>query len=166
MDLPLNPEPADAAAGPVTVVETEVFMARPPREVFEFVTTPANWVRWHPATQAVDGGAIPLVAGETVAEHIYTAGRRAVVTWRVLDCQSPTRWVIESASGEGWARITYRLIAERDGTRFHRTLEYRLQWGWWRWANRWFLAPHMRRESRRALANLKRVLESQEATPG
>lgn len=38
-----------------TRIHTSVLIRRPSAEVFDYVTTPANWPRWHPSSLAVSG---------------------------------------------------------------------------------------------------------------
>jgi uncharacterized protein YndB with AHSA1/START domain len=141
-------------------VETEIGIACPPERVFDYVTTPALWHTWHPATASVrDVPERPLTTGETMVESIAALGRRFDARWTVLACERPRLWVIATSTGNGDARIVYRIAPSADGCRFHRTLDYRSR----RWpyrlldANvaRWLLG----RQSARALSNLKQVLE-------
>lgn len=149
-----------AASGFVCVV-TEVELPCATEEAFAFVTNPARWPRWHPATIAVRGVADrPLALGETVVETIGAAGRTFEATWTVRACVPPRRWVIETASAEGDARIEYQLEPGARGCRFTRLLWFRSNRAPWRWLDRnltrWLLA----RQSRRALDNLRRLLSA------
>lgn len=148
----------EAANGFVCLV-TEVDLPCAAGPVFAFVTHAARWSRWHPATVAVRGVEDrPLVLGETVVETIGAAGRRFEATWTVRACEPPRRWVIETTSAEGDARIEYQLEPTAGGCRFTRLLWFRSQRAPWRWLDRnvtrWLLA----RQSRRALDNLQRLL--------
>jgi len=141
-------------------IETEIYIERTAAEVFDYVTTPALWHTWHPATVSVrDVPDRPLVAGETMRELIAVAGRRNEAVWTVLVCDAPRRWEIGTDTRAGTAHIVYRIAATSVGCRFQRTLDYRSK-GWpWRTLDssltRWILE----RQSARALANLKTVLE-------
>lgn len=148
------------ASPPFIRIETEVDVARPPREVFDYVTTPALWHTWHPATVEVrDVPQRPLTTGETMLEVIDVAGRRDQAVWTVVACVPPERWEIATETRTGVAHIVYRLSPVSAGCRFHRTLQFRSKRAPWRWLDstltRWILV----RQSRRALRNLKRVLE-------
>lgn len=128
---------------------------------FAFVTNPSRWSRWHPATLAVRGVPDrPLALGETVVETIGAAGRRFEATWTVRVCEPPRRWVIETTSAEGDARIEYQLEPGAGGCRFTRLLWFRSQRAPWRWLDRnltrWLLA----RQSRRALDKLQRLVSA------
>ena len=152
--------PPTSAAGAVPRVETRISIARGAADVFAYVTTPALWHTWHPATASVhDVPNRPLVTGETMRERIDAAGRRFDAIWTVLACEAPQLWVIATATDNGDARIVYRVTATGDGCEFHRTLEFRSRHYPWRAfdgnVTRWILD----RQSARALANLKAVLE-------
>ena len=149
-----------ALAGATTICTT-IDIERDAADVFAFVSTPAQWHRWHPATRAVrEVPDRPLVAGETMLESIRAAGRSFDALWTVLACDAPTRWVIATDAPRGVARITYRITAGAGRCRFERTLEFRSKGRWWSGLDgtltRWILV----RQSARALRNLQRVLES------
>jgi hypothetical protein len=60
-----------------TRVANAIVIARQPGTVFAYVTTPANWPKWHPASLAVSGATDhPLVPGEQVTEDYLVAGRK------------------------------------------------------------------------------------------
>jgi hypothetical protein len=88
--------------------------------------------------------------------HLRGAG-----VWQVTECRRPRRWAIRShdPGGRGGATITYDLESSPVGTRFERTLEYELR-GLYALADWLFLNALLRRQSIRALENLKRLLES------
>lgn len=141
-------------------IETEITIARSPEDVFDYVTTPALWHTWHPATLGVyDVEPRPLTTGETMREKIAVAWRRSEAVWTVLRHDRPGSWEIGTDTGAGSAHIVYRLSAVGTGCRFHRTLDFRSK-GWpWRALDasvtRWILE----RQSARALRNLKTVIE-------
>jgi uncharacterized protein YndB with AHSA1/START domain len=141
-------------------IDTEIAINRPPQEVFDYVTTPALWHTWHPATVAVrDVPNRPLTTGETMLELIAVAGRRDQALWTVISCLPPQSWEIATDTGNGKAHITYTIMAADGGCRFHRTLEFRSKHWPWRLLDstlmRWILV----RQSARALRNIKTVLE-------
>ncbi len=142
-------------------VETEIGIARPPAEVFDFATTPALWQRWHPATVEVrDVPARPLTTGETMLEEIAVAGRREAALWTVTACVPAERWEIATDTPSGDAYIVYRIAAAAPGCRFHRTLRFRSKRWPWRALDTTLLRWVLVRQSARALANLKAVLEA------
>ena len=149
-----------ALAGATTICTT-IDIERDAADVFAFVSTPALWHRWHPATRAVRGVPDrPLVAGESMLESIRAAGRSFDARWTVLACDPPARWVIATDTPRGVARITYRIRAGAGRCRFERTLEFKSKSRLWSGLDgtltRWILV----RQSARALHNLQRVLES------
>ena len=68
----------------MTCIVVSVDIQRPIGVVFDFVTTPANWPAWHPASRAVRGAAdYPLLAGEQVTEEFVAAGKQESCVWHV-----------------------------------------------------------------------------------
>ncbi len=109
-------------------LHNQMVISRPPQEVFDFVTTPGNWPRWHPSSLAVSGMTDhPLLLGEQVTEDFLVAGRRGRALRTVTDREPPRRWQIEGGGeGGGRAWITHTLTEEAGGTRFERDLRYRM----------------------------------------
>jgi uncharacterized protein YndB with AHSA1/START domain len=156
---PVRAEPATAAHR-YARVETEIEIVRPPAQVLDFVTTPAFWHRWHPATAEVrEAPNRPLTTGETVIELIMAAGRPNLAKWTVEACVPPQRWEIVTDTDEGAARIVYRLQATGSGCRFRRTLDFRSKRLAWRLLDSTLTRWILKRQSARALANLKHLLE-------
>jgi hypothetical protein len=148
------------ATGRLTRVDTEIDIYRAPHAVFAYVTTPARWHLWHPATVEVRGVPDrPLVAGETALELIAFAGRKAEVLWTVQACNAPHRWEIVADTDEGAARIVYRIDPTDGGSFFQRTLEFRSKRWPWRSLDSTLTRWLLERQSARALRNLKEVLE-------
>jgi uncharacterized protein YndB with AHSA1/START domain len=155
-----------AAAERVVTIESFALIARPVAAVFEFATTPALWGSWHPATESVAAALRPLSAGERAVEAIRAGRRRFSATWTVLACETPALWVVAASPPEGDARIVYEL---RDSgpelTRFFRTLSYRSRRWPWTALDANVTRALLTRQSERALANLKRVLEGRPRAP-
>lgn len=142
-------------------IDSEIDIAASPVDVFDFATTPMLWSMWHPATEEVfDTPERPLLYGESIFENFRAGGRRFSAEWTVIAREAPRLWAIATDMDEGEARITYRLARSERGTRFVRTLAYRSRYAPWRWLDsslaRWVLT----RQSSKALANLKHVLET------
>jgi uncharacterized protein YndB with AHSA1/START domain len=139
-----------------------VEIRRPIEQVFDFITTPANWPQWHPASVNVEGNADhSLLPGEEITENISVAGRPGQVIWSARERSAPHRWVIDGIGKDGGrATITYTLSPHPDGTHFERELVYTmpnpllavLDWLIIRW--------RMKADSAEALRRLKRLLES------
>ena len=150
----------EAAHPGFVAVHTEVETGRPAAAVFDFATTPAQWHRWHPATVAVrDVPDRPLTTGETILEEIAVAGRREAALWTVMACESAARWEIATATPSGDAWIVYCLTPTGAGCRFQRTLRFRSKRWPWRTLDDTLLRWVLVRQSARALANLRAVLE-------
>jgi uncharacterized protein YndB with AHSA1/START domain len=157
--LPSDGNGADAETLRFACIVTEVDLPCGVATAFDLVTNPTRWARWHPATAAVSGAEDrPLQPGESVTETIAAGGRRFDATWTVLASEPPRRWIIATAAAAGDARIVYELRPTAAGCRFVRTLCFRSHRAPWRWLDRnltrWLLA----RQSRRALANLRRLI--------
>jgi uncharacterized protein YndB with AHSA1/START domain len=113
---------------PAVRIVTTTEIRRPIGEVFNFLTTPANWPRWHPSSIRVTGASDhSLDVGEQVTEEFHVAGQYGTAVWQVRERQAPHRWVIEGATENGnRATLTYTLTeteqADGDVTRFEREL--------------------------------------------
>jgi uncharacterized protein YndB with AHSA1/START domain len=150
----------DAFVGSHVVNRIEI--AAPPERVFAYITTPANWPRWHPASRAVRGivERTPAV-GESVIEMFEIAGRGGDATWTTVELDPPRRWVITSGAPSGrYAHIVYTLRGKDGGTVWERDLTYR-------GANLLFgilnvlqIRTVMESDSAKAQANVKRQVEA------
>jgi uncharacterized protein YndB with AHSA1/START domain len=150
----------------MTRIRSEATIGRPPSDVFDYVTTPANWPQWHPSSVAVTGDAgHPLDVGERCTEEFVVAGRHGVTEWTVVERVRPERWKIEAhpANG-GHATITYQLGPDASGTHFSRTLLYELPNAMLALLDILILRRRIKRESATALTNLRRVLEDAHAS--
>jgi uncharacterized protein YndB with AHSA1/START domain len=105
---------------------TTTYLRRPIEEVFDFLTTPANWPRWHPSSLKVMGAVDhSLEVGEQCTEQFRVAGENGTAVWTVRERQAPRRWVIEGVGENGnEAVITYALKAQGGGTTFERELVF------------------------------------------
>jgi hypothetical protein len=141
-------------------VVTEVAMPHPAALVFDYVSTPARWHTWHPATaEVLDTPDRPLKKGETALEVIAMLGQRSKTLWTVVACDPPLRWEITCDSDMGVSHIIYTITPTAAGCLFKRTLEYRSKKWPYRWLDfnvlRWVLVA----QSARALRNLRGVLD-------
>src|SRR5689334_16292813 len=65
-----------------TRIVSSADIAAPPERVFAYVTTPANWPRWHPQSRAVYGVVDRTPQpGEKTIENFEIAGRKGRATW-------------------------------------------------------------------------------------
>jgi uncharacterized protein YndB with AHSA1/START domain len=145
----------------LTRIETTVLIRRSAPEVFEYVTTPANWPRWHPSSIAVSGATDhSLRVGEQATEDFLVAGRRGQARWSVTAREAPFKWSIEgSIQGRRAGVVTYTLTPRPQGTLFEREFTYGSPNLLFSLLNRLQIRRRVDAESREALRRLKQVLE-------
>src|SRR6266850_3974428 len=74
----------------MTRICNSIQIRQPIEQVFDFITTPANWPQWHPASVSVGGsGDHSLHPGEAVTENISVAGHRGQVAWLARERSAP-----------------------------------------------------------------------------
>jgi uncharacterized protein YndB with AHSA1/START domain len=151
----------------MTSIRTAATIGRPRDEVFDYVTTPANWKQWHPSTIAVTGDAgHPQGVGERCTEEFVVAGRRGITDWIVRRCERPAVWTIEAQNSTGArATITYELAEADGGTAFTRTLEYAMPNPVLALLDAIVIRRRVERESATAVENLRNVLEAEVVAP-
>ena len=147
---------------PATRVHSEVLIQRSPADVFNYVSTPANWPAWHPSSLAVRGATDhPLQVGEQVTEIFKVAGREGTVVWTVTKREAPSSWQIDGTiDGRKAGTVTYTLTPTDTGTRFEREFTYQaptLLFSILNWAA---LRKQIEAESAVAVQQLKARLES------
>jgi uncharacterized protein YndB with AHSA1/START domain len=145
----------------MTRIVSRIALDQSPATVFDFVTAPAYWPRWHPASLTVDAtDSRSFQVGEQVCEHIAVAGFRGRVLWTVREWQRPSRWVIagQAERGGGRATIRYDLASDGAGTLFTRTLEYRMPNVLLSLLDGLFIKRRMIAQSTQALERLREVL--------
>lgn len=147
--------------GDVTRITNTVVIQRPPQAVFDYVTTPANWPKWHPASLGVSGATDhPLQLGEQTTEDFLVAGRRGQALWTVIDREAPQFWRIEATvEGRRAASVTYTLRPSGEGTRFERELIYPSRNLLFALLNSLSLREQVQAESTTAVERLKQRLE-------
>ncbi len=145
----------------MTKIVTTVRIDRPMNAVFDYVTTPANWPTWHPASRSVSGATDhPLEIGEQVGEEFIAGGQEGSSVWHVTQCNPPHLWKIMTAIPHISAEITYRLMPlGNTGTYFERELIYRLTGLRFRLLDFLVMRRRTRQESQLALKRLKERLE-------
>jgi Raf kinase inhibitor-like YbhB/YbcL family protein len=153
-----------------THIHDEVVIARPPAEVFDYVSTPLNWPRWHPSSQGVSGATDhSLAPGERVTETFTVAGRSGVVVWTVTDSRPPRTWVIQGEiEGRQAGTVSYTLTPAMTpsltpsaaSTRFERDFTYQSPTLLFVLVNRLVLRPRIQAESSEAVRRLKARLEA------
>ncbi len=71
-------------------VVSTIRIRREVADVFDFLTTPKNWPRWHPASISVAGATDhSLAIGEKVTEEIRVGSGKARAVWRVTVRDAP-----------------------------------------------------------------------------
>jgi uncharacterized protein YndB with AHSA1/START domain len=146
----------------MTRIYNSIDIQKPIDQVFNFVTTPENWPRWHPSSLKVTGATDrSLDVGEQVTEDYVVAGRRGRVVWMVRERLVPRRWLIQAETEDGGGgTVAYTLTPKDGGTFFEREFDYRTP-GWlFRLLDGVAVRRRIERESEQALHNLKRVLET------
>lgn len=146
----------------MTRINTTIEIERPIAEVFNYVTTPANWLQWHPSCQAVSGATgHSLAVGEQVTEEFVVAGRSGRGTWTVLEREAPHHWLIEAMAADksGNAKITYTLTEKEGKTNFERELVYSISKPLLALLDWLVLRHRVSAESTTALQKLKAVME-------
>ena len=146
----------------MALIHGSLLIRERPTVVFDFVTTPEHWPRWHPSSVAVRGATDhSLQIGEQVSEDFVVAGRRGTVTWTVIARDAPRHWAIEGiVAGGGRGTITYTLAPEARGTLFEREFQYSMPNPIYALLDLLVVRRRIRAESTRALHNLARVLEA------
>lgn len=152
---------------PPGAVRNSAVIARSPGAVFDYVTTPGNWPRWHPSSLAVAGATDhSLRMGEVVDEDFIVAGYQGRVRWTVVQRQAPQRWAIAGKIEEGGSgKVSYRLTAVDGGTLFEREFEYARPNLLFLLADQLRVRRQVTAESAEALRRLKAVLEGQAPAP-
>ncbi len=144
----------------MTRIVVTISIHRPIGAVFDYITAPANWPAWHPASRSVSGSADhSLLIGEQVTEEFVAGGRHGSCVWKVTRREVPYLWTITTSTPQVQAEITYRLSAKGETTIFERELSY-VTFGLWIGVLDFLLMrKRMNRESCIALERLKERLE-------
>ena len=145
-------------------IVTAVTIHCPIGTVFDYITTPANWPAWHPASRAVLGSADhSLLIGEQVTEEFVAGGRQGRCVWQVAQREAPHLWKITTVTPQIRAEITYRLTPQDKSTVFERELTYVTSRLWLLILDFLLMRRRMNHESRIALERLKERLERPDA---
>src|SRR5262245_11649151 len=113
----------------MTYIYSVVRIQQPVPQVFDYVTTPANWPKWRPSSLEVSGATDhPLQVQEQVTEEYMIAGRRGQIVWTVQECVPGKRWILEGlvAGSQNEGVIVYRFSPTQDGTLFESEFTYTL----------------------------------------
>ncbi|MBN2169631.1 MAG: SRPBCC family protein [Actinobacteria bacterium] len=98
-----------------------VFIEKPIEEVYDFLTTAANWPKWHPVTLAVYGAVLhPGLVDEIIIEKVKPGVR---IKWKVTRRERPNLWEITGINEFGMnGTIVYTLTEKDGGTLWKREL--------------------------------------------
>lgn len=103
--------------------EHTIEIARPPEEVFEFISEPDNFPLWQESLLEIAEARGPLRVGREVTEVRSFMGRRMETTWTCTEHEPFTRSSIEDDEGPVPFKGTFELEQVDDGTRFTWTVE-------------------------------------------
>jgi hypothetical protein len=153
----------------LTRIRDSIEIGQPAARVFDYVTTPGYWPRWHPSSNAVHGAVDhSLQVGEQVTEDFSVAGRDGQVVWTVVERSQPSHWKIAGRIGGRLAGTVQYDLAPAAGetdasgasaTRFTREFDYAAPNLLFSILNRVSLRTRIERESTAAVQGLKRELE-------
>ena len=144
-----------------TVSESIVLPAAPER-VWEMVMDPGRlgeWVTTHVSVDADSDG--PVVEGDCFRQRLKLSGKAFDVDWKVVEASAPdvALWRGDGPAGSV-AEVSYRLEPADGGTRFEYENSFALPGGvLGKLAGGAFVAGVGRREARRSLENLRRLVE-------
>lgn len=97
--------------------KVEVFVDRPPAEVFAYVSDARNRPNWD---EGVDSEELtspePIGVGSTVRTKLTSMGKQYTYTWEITEHEPPARQRIESTSGPFSTSLAYVLTPDGTGT--------------------------------------------------
>jgi uncharacterized protein YndB with AHSA1/START domain len=140
-----------------------IVISAPVEEVWKTVMDPARlgeWVTTHEWAKREGPG--PVAEGDCFRQRLRLAGKGFEVSWRVVEAQAPrlARWEGDGPAGSR-AEVSYLLDPDGDGTSFEYENSFELPGGvLGRVAAATLIGNRGRREARRSLENLRRLLES------
>jgi len=141
---------------------TESLIARPRAEVFDYVTTAANWLHWQPAVISVNGSGADhsSLVGEEITAKYKLAGRVGSVIFKVVEREEPRLWRIEGVSGQSKGTIIYEMWPHQGGTRLTRIFDYQPAGLVLKLIDMLVLKRRVERESKEAVRTLTEILTS------
>lgn len=134
---------------------------KPVEEVFDFITTPGDWTKWHPATASVTSkSSQPALEGEIIVENVKHGLLRDTFRWKVVECRAPKRWAILGTSDRFGqkVRIDYTLTPENGGTLWEREMCFYFP-NHYKYMDRLVFSRILKRNSDKAVRQLKQYLE-------
>ncbi|MFL5870382.1 MAG: SRPBCC family protein [Solirubrobacterales bacterium] len=140
-----------------------IVLRAPPERVWETVMDPSRlgeWVTTHVSVEADTAG--PVGEGDAFRQRLRLSGKAFDVDWKVVEAEAPTvaLWRGDGPAGSV-AEVSYRLEPAEGGTRFEYQNSFALPGGvLGKLAGGALAARAGRREARRSLENLRRLLEA------
>lgn len=143
-------------------IVNRIEIARDIGDVYDFVTTPATWLGWHPSTCRLMGNTCqPLRAGDRVSEEFRVFGLRHRVDWTVTESRPPQRWEATGRHRGGGATLLYTMERSAAGTLLNGVFVYRSDGIWRSLIDGLVVRQTLIAESREAVLRLKRLMEHQ-----
>jgi hypothetical protein len=94
-----------------------VVIARPPEEVFAFVSDARNRPSWDDSVESEElTSAEPIGVGSTVRTRMRSMGRDYEIDWEIVEHEPPSRQQIESTSGPFSTTLVYDLTGGPNAT--------------------------------------------------
>jgi len=142
----------------MTTIQLEQFIHAPTQAVYDYVTRPALWKEWHPASLgAQEHAAESLAVGARFEEDILSAGIKRHLRWTVEQAEPGVRWAASAVMDDGsTVNLLYQFEGRNTGMNFTRTLRYQVKPLHLRIVNALFMWRRVQAESRLALSNLTR----------
>jgi uncharacterized protein YndB with AHSA1/START domain len=144
-------------------VQTEILIRRQRDEVAEYAANPDNAPQWYDnihSSQRLTTG--PIDVGSKVAFTAKFLGRDLNYTYEFIEYVPGEKLVMQTAQGPFPMQTTYTWAEVIGGTRM--TLGNTGQPSGFSQLAGWFMAPMIRRATRKDLHKLKSILESDAAT--
>jgi uncharacterized protein YndB with AHSA1/START domain len=149
-------------------VSESIVLDVPPERVWKTVMDPSrlgDWVTTHVGVESDASG--PVGEGAAFRQRLRLAGKAFDVDWRVVEADEPrvALWRGDGPAGSV-AEVSYRLEPESAGTRFEYENSFALPGGaLGRVAGGALAARAGRREARKSLENLRRLLDDLDSPP-
>jgi uncharacterized protein YndB with AHSA1/START domain len=146
----------------MTQVRAAIDIHAPPEQVYETVLDPSRldeWVTIHRKLNHADDG--PPATGFEMDQTLCLRGRNFNVHWTLTEAERPDHATWEGRGpARSYARTTYRLTPNGDGTRFEYENEFKPPGGIiGAAASRVIVGGVPQREANRSLQRLKALLE-------
>jgi carbon monoxide dehydrogenase subunit G len=147
----------------VAPIVSSIEIARPPEEVFSYVTDPLRLAEWQESVVStrMEGGA-PAGVGARVAVVRRIGRRERTMISELAELNPPRSWVVRGADGPVRGNVKGTIEPIDDGARSRVTIELDLQGhGIGKLLVPLVVRPQARKEMPRNVRNLKERLESE-----